>query len=86
MIFFLGIRLLPPRAVIIAILLTDPLSQLAVGGIFRTMGAKYIVFDTNILAAYIIYPLAVFAVTVLASMISALGLRSISSQEVNNIE
>ena len=80
------IALLMAAAVIIAILLTDPLSQLAVGGIFRTMGAKYIVFDTNILDAYIIYPLAVFAVTVLASMISALGLRSISSQEVNNIE
>ena len=80
------IALLMAAAVIIAILLTDPLSQLAVGEIFRTMGAKYIVFDTNILDAYIIYPLAVFAVTVLASMISALGLRSISSQEVNNIE
>ena len=80
------IALLMAVASIIAILLTDPLSQLAVGGIFRTMGAKYIVFDTNILEAYIIYPLAVFAVTVLASMISALGVRSISSQEVNNIE
>ncbi len=80
------IALLMAAAVVIAVLLTDPLSQLAVGGIFRTMGAKYIVFDTNILEAYIIYPLAVFAVTVLASMISALGIRSISSREVNNIE
>ena len=80
------IALLMAVAVITSILITDPLSHLAVGGIFRTMGAKYIVFDTNILEAYIIYPLAVFAVTVLASMISALGIRSISSQEVNNIE
>lgn len=80
------IAILMLTAVIIAVLLTEPFSQLAVGGIFRTMGAKYIVFDTNILEAYIIWPLAVFAVTVLASMISALWIRSISSQEVNNIE
>ena len=80
------IALLMIAAVVIAVLLTEPLSHLAVGGIFRTMGAKYIVFDTDILEAYIIYPLAVFAVTVLASLMSALGIRSISSREVNNIE
>lgn len=80
------IAILMLAAVIIAVLLTDPLSLLAVGGIFRMMGAKYIVFDTNILEAYIIYPLTVFAVTVLAAMTSAMGIRSVSSQEVNNIE
>ena len=54
-------------AVIIAVLLTEPFSQLAVGGIFKMMGSKYIVFDVNILESYVIYPLAVFAVTVLAA-------------------
>ncbi len=73
-------------AVITAILLTDPLSQLAVGSIFKMMGAKYIIFDANILEAYFLYPLAIFAVTVLVVMISAFGIRKISSQEVNNIE
>ena len=80
------IALLMALAVIIAVLLTEPASQFAVGGIFRTMGAKYIIFDSNVLEAYILYPLAVFAVTILAAMISAFGIRSISSQEVNNIE
>ena len=82
----LRIALLMAAAAVIAVLLTEPLSQLAVGGIFRIMGAKYIVFDANSLDAYILYPLLVFAVTVFASMISASGIRSISSQEVNNIE
>ena len=73
-------------AVIIAVLLTEPFSQLAVGGIFKMMGAKYIIFDVNILESYVIYPLIIFAVTVLAVFISAQGIRNISSQEVNNIE
>ena len=80
------VSILMAAAVIIAVLLTDPVSQLAVGGIFKMMGAKYIVFDVNILENYVIYPLLVFAVTILAVFISALGIRSISSQEVNNIE
>ena len=82
----LRVAIIMAAAVLIAVLLTDPASQLAVGGIFKIMGSKYIIFDTNIWEAYIIYPLAVFAVTVLASLMSELGIRSISSQEVNNIE
>ena len=82
----LRVAIIMAAAVLIAVLLTDPASQLAVGGIFKIMGSKYIIFDTNVWEAYIIYPLAVFAVTVLASLMSALGIRSISSQEVNNIE
>ncbi len=80
------VAILMAAAVIIAVLLTDPVSQLAIGGIFKTMGAKYIIFDINILESYVIYPLIVFAVTILAVFVSALGIRSISSQEVNNIE
>ena len=80
------VSVLMAAAVIIAILLTEPVSQLAVGGIFKMMGSKYIVFDINILESYILYPLAVFAVTVLTAMMSAFGIRNISSQEVNNIE
>ena len=82
----LRIAVLMIAAVIIAILLSEPVGQLAVGGIFRMMGSKYIIFDVNIVETYIIYPLAIFAVTVLATLISALGVRGISSAEVNNIE
>ena len=80
------VAILMAAAVITALLLNVPMSQLAVGGIFNMMGAKYIIFDVNILETYIIYPLAVFAVTVLAVLVSALSIRGISSQEVNNVE
>ena len=73
-------------SIIIAVLLTDPLSQLTSGAVFKMMGAKNIVFDPNILEAYFIYPLAVFTVTTLAVILSASAVRNISSQEVNNIE
>lgn len=80
------IALLMAVSVIIAVVLTEPCSQLAVGGIFKMMGAKYIIFDNNILEAFVIYPLAVLAITVAAVWICAQGIRSISSREVNNIE
>lgn len=78
--------LLMLAAILIGILLTEPVSQLAVGGIFQMMGAKYILFDINWLASCVVYPLAVLAVTVLAVLATAQGIRNISSQEVNNIE
>ncbi len=80
------IALLMAVSVLIAVLLTEPCSQLAVGGIFQMMGAKYIIFDVNLIEAYLLYPLAVLSVTVLAAMTSSLSIRNISSQEVNNIE
>ncbi|MBQ8134380.1 MAG: ABC transporter permease [Clostridia bacterium] len=82
----LRIAILMVAAVIAAVILSEPIGQLAVGGIFKMMGSKYIIFDINIIETYIIYPLAVFAVTVLAALISALGVRGVSSSEVNNIE
>ncbi len=82
----LRVAILMLAAVIIAVILTEPVSQLAVGGIFNIMGAKYILFDVNVLEAFIVYPLAVFAITVLAAFISTLSVKNISSQEVNNIE
>lgn len=80
------VALLMAAAVIIAFLLTEPVSQLAVSGIFKIMGAKNIIFVPNILEAYFLYPLAVFTVTVLAVILSTSSVRNISSQEVNNIE
>ena len=80
------IAVIMASAVVLAVLLTEPMSQLAISGIFRMMGAKYIIFDVNVLETYIIYPLAVFAVTVLSALLSTFGIRGISSQEVNNIE
>ncbi len=80
------VGLLMLASIIIAVLLTEPCSQLAVGGIFKMMGAKHIVFDTNVLEAFVLYPLAVFAVTVLAAVLCSLSIRSIPSHEVQKIE
>lgn len=73
-------------SVILAIILSDPLGQLAVGGIFRMMGAYNIIFDVNILETYVVYPLLVFAVTVFSVFIVAQQIRKVSSSEINSIE
>lgn len=71
---------------ILAILLAEPVGQLAVSGIFRIMGAKTIVFDTNILYNYIICPLIVLVCTVISVIIVNQQVRKVSSSEINNIE
>ena len=58
-------------AVFIAILLSEPASQLSVGFIFKIMGANNIIFDVNVLESYVIYPLICLATTVLAVFIVA---------------
>jgi len=73
-------------SVLLAIALSQPLGQLSVVGIFRMMGAYNIIFDVNILETCVIYPLAVFAVTVFSVFIVAQQLRRVSSSEINNIE
>ncbi len=73
-------------ATILAILLAEPVGQLAVGGIFRIMGAYNIIFDANILEAYIIYPLIVLTVAILSVFIVSQQIRRVSSSEINNIE
>lgn len=73
-------------SVILAVILSEPLGQLAVGGIFKMMGAYNIIFDINVLETYIVYPLAIFAATVLSVFVTAQQIRKISSSEINNIE
>ena len=73
-------------AAIIAVLLADPVGQLAVTGIFRIMGAKNIIFDVNIIQTYIIYPLIVLLCTIISVFIASQQVRKVSSSEINNIE
>lgn len=73
-------------SVILAIILSEPLGQLAIGGIFRMLGAYNIIFDVNILQTYVIYPLLIFAVTVFAVFVMAQQVRKVSSSEINSIE
>lgn len=73
-------------ATVLAILISEPVGQLAVGGIFRMMGAYSIVFDANILLNYIICPLVVLACTIIAVVIVNQQVRGVSTSEVNSIE
>lgn len=73
-------------AAIIAVLLAEPVGQLAVTGIFRIMGAKNIIFDVNIIQTYIIYPLIVLVCTIISVFIASQQVRKVSSSEINNIE
>lgn len=73
-------------ATILAILLAEPVGQLAISGIFQIMGAKTIVFDVNVLYNYIICPLVVLVCTIISVIIVNQQVRKVSSSEINNIE
>lgn len=80
----IGIVLL--LAVIAGTLLSTPLSQVSVGPIFQMMGAQSIEFEVKPLEVYVLYPLLVFAVTVLAGMLAALQVKKIPASDASNIE
>lgn len=71
---------------ILAILLSTPLSELSVEPIFKIMGAQSIQFEIVPLEVFVIYPLIVLGVTVLASALAALRICNITAAETANIE
>ncbi len=73
-------------SVLLAVIFAEPAAQLAVGGIFKTMGAYNISFAIDYVQTYLTYPLIVFAATVMAAFVSAWSVKGIQSSEVNNIE
>ena len=50
------------------------------------MGASQISFEIKPLEVFLIYPLIIFTVTLIASALTALGVRKVSPQEVINID
>lgn len=73
-------------SIVIGTLIQAPLSKLTIEPIFRMMGAYSIEFDVVPIEVYVIYPLAVFAATVLAAAAGAAQLRRIEASETANIE
>lgn len=73
-------------AAILAAAVSTPLSQLFIGPVFRMMGAETISFQIKPWEVYVCYPLLVAVVTVIASIITAQGVRGISPAETSNIE
>ena len=73
-------------ALLLSVALADPIGKLSTGGIFQMMGAKNIIFDTDILKTFVIYPAVILAATVFSVFLTALGIRKVISNEINSIE
>lgn len=73
-------------SIILGTLLSNPIAQISSGMIFKKMGASSIDFEVRALEVYLIYPLMVLAVTLIASFITAQQIRKISASETSNIE
>ena len=82
----LRIAIIMIAAVLLSIALADPIGKLTTGGIFKMMGAKNIIFDTDILKTFIIYPAVILAATVFSVFITALSVRKVNSNEINSVE
>lgn len=73
-------------SVIIGTLLSTPISHISVGKVFQMMGAASIEFEIIPLEVYVLYPLLLFGITLLAAFITAQGVRGISTTEISNME
>lgn len=82
--FRIGILLF--LSVLAGTLLSTPLSEISAGQAFKIMGAQKITFDIVPFEVYILYPLIVLLVTVLAGILTAMQIKKISTSEVSNID
>ena len=73
-------------AALLSIALSDPIGKLSTGGLFQMMGAKNVIFDTNVLQTCVIFPLIILAATVFSVFLTALSVRKVSSNEINSVE
>lgn len=73
-------------SIIIGVAVSTPLSKLALGPVFRMMGAYSVQFEIVPLEVYVIYPLILLVATVLAAAAGALQLRKIPASEISNVE
>lgn len=63
-----------------------PITQLTSGQVFKYMGASKIEFVINPLEIYVLYPVAIWAVTVVACMITMLQVRKVDVDSIKEIE
>lgn len=71
---------------VIGTALSAPISHLCVTPIFQMMGAQSIAFDIRPMEVYVLYPLVVFAVTVIAGMCAAMQVKKIPASDASNLE
>lgn len=72
--------------IVLGMVTGTPFSQITSGQVFQIMGASKIRFEICPVEVYLIYPVALFAATVLGCILTMLSVRRISVQEVNNME
>lgn len=65
--------------ILLGTITATPFSQLTSGKVFQMMGASRIEFEINPLEVYVVYPIILFVVTVLACMITMLKVRKTSA-------
>ena len=73
-------------AVVLAAVLSIPMTDLCISPIFGMMGAKDIDYKINPLQVFLLYPGIVLAVTVLVTYFTALYTKTIKSSDTANIE
>lgn len=73
-------------SIIIGTILSNPVAQISSGMIFKMMGASSMEFEVRALEVYVIYPLLVLTVTLVASFLTAQQIRKVSASETSNIE
>ena len=73
-------------ATLLSIALANPIGQLTTGGIFQMMGAKTVVFSTDVFKTCILYPAIILAATVLSVALAAMSVRKVNSNEISSIE
>ena len=74
-------------SVIIALIFTVPITSLTVTPIFNMMGATYgVSYEIKPLEVFVIYPLAVLAVTVISAFFTSLYTGKIKASEASSIE
>jgi putative ABC transport system permease protein len=71
---------------VLGALLSNPAAKVSTAKLFQMMGASNIDFVIKPFEVYLMYPLIIFAVTMTASILTALQARRITAHETNNIE
>jgi Predicted ABC-type transport system involved in lysophospholipase L1 biosynthesis, permease component len=73
-------------SILLGALVSNPIARITAGKIFQMMGASHIDFVIKPFEVYVFYPVIIFAITMGASILTAMQIRRITARETNNIE
>jgi len=73
-------------SVLIAVLISVPMTNLCITPIFKIMGMKQVIYEFDLLQICLIYPAVILAVTVAAAGFTSLYTRKISSSDTAGLE